>query len=79
LILYTDGVTEACNDQGEEFGEERLANALRRHRKLCAKELLGATVDEVKRFSPEEQQDDITMIVARCLETDQQLLFRQTV
>jgi serine phosphatase RsbU (regulator of sigma subunit)/biotin operon repressor len=79
LVLYTDGVTEACNDQGEEFGEERLADALRRHRKLCAKELLATAVGEVQRFSPQEQQDDITMIVARCLETDQQLLFRQAV
>ncbi len=79
LALYTDGVTEACNDHGEEFGDERLAEALRRHRHLSAKGLLGAVVDEVQRFSPEEQQDDITLIVARCLETEQQSLFRQAV
>ena len=76
LVLYTDGVTEACNQHGEEFGEERLAETLLAHRHLCAKKLLSAVVDEVQRFSPEEQQDDITLIVARCLETEQQSLFR---
>ncbi|HWW95187.1 MAG TPA: SpoIIE family protein phosphatase [Vicinamibacteria bacterium] len=32
LALYTDGVTEAFDDNGEEFGEQRLVDALRRHR-----------------------------------------------
>ena len=31
LALYTDGVTEAFNDAGEEFGEQRLIEALRQH------------------------------------------------
>src|SRR6202020_2779667 len=31
LVLYTDGVTEAFNDRGEEFGEQRLVESLRRH------------------------------------------------
>ena len=75
LALYTDGVTEACNDRGEEFGEDRLAETLHQHRRLPAKGLLSAVVDQVQRFSPQEQQDDITLIVARCQETDQPLLF----
>jgi serine phosphatase RsbU (regulator of sigma subunit)/biotin operon repressor len=79
LALYTDGVTEACNDQGDEFGEERLAETLHQNRHLCANGLLEAVVDEVQRFSPQEQQDDITLIVARCQETDQQLLFDRAV
>ena len=32
LVLYTDGVTESFNDAGEEFGEERLVEALRRRK-----------------------------------------------
>jgi phosphoserine phosphatase RsbU/P len=65
LALYTDGVTESFNDSGEEFGEARLVEALRRHRELSPQALLETVVDEVRRFSPHEQGDDITLIVAR--------------
>jgi serine phosphatase RsbU (regulator of sigma subunit) len=75
LVLYTDGVTESFNEHDEEFGEERLAAALRRHACLPSCELLTAIVDEVKSFSSKEQHDDITLIVAKCLETGQQQLF----
>jgi serine phosphatase RsbU (regulator of sigma subunit)/catechol 2,3-dioxygenase-like lactoylglutathione lyase family enzyme len=64
LVLYTDGVTEAFSEAGEEFGEERLIEALGRHRKLSCKALLASIVDEVRRFSPHEQKDDITLIAA---------------
>jgi serine phosphatase RsbU (regulator of sigma subunit) len=65
LALYTDGVTEAFDDAGQEFGEDRLVDALRRHRDRSPKALLGALVDEVRAFSPLEQSDDLTLIVAR--------------
>jgi serine phosphatase RsbU (regulator of sigma subunit)/catechol 2,3-dioxygenase-like lactoylglutathione lyase family enzyme len=68
LALYTDGITESFNEQGEEFGEERLIDALVRHRALSAQALLSAVVEEVRRFSgPHEQQDDITLIIAKCV------------
>jgi serine phosphatase RsbU (regulator of sigma subunit) len=65
LALYTDGVTEAFDEAGEEFGEDRLIDALRRHRARSPDALLRALLDEVRAFSPHEQQDDITLIVAR--------------
>jgi serine phosphatase RsbU (regulator of sigma subunit) len=65
LTLYTDGVTEAFDDAGEEFGEERLVEALRRHRDRPPEALLSCLVDEVRTFSPHEQHDDLTLIVAR--------------
>jgi serine phosphatase RsbU (regulator of sigma subunit)/catechol 2,3-dioxygenase-like lactoylglutathione lyase family enzyme len=68
LILYTDGVTESFHEDQEQFGEERLIDALRRHRELPARELIGAVIKEVQRFSPHEQQDDITLIAAKCRE-----------
>ena len=66
LALYTDGITESFNDAGEEFGEHRLVEALRRHREMASQSLLKAIVDEVRQFSPHEQHDDITLIVAKC-------------
>jgi serine phosphatase RsbU (regulator of sigma subunit) len=68
LALYTDGVTESFNDKGLEFGEERLITTLRKNRDLAPEALLAKVVDELKRFSPREQHDDITLIVARCKE-----------
>jgi phosphoserine phosphatase RsbU/P len=66
VLLYTDGVTEALNDEGEEFGEDRLLQAARQHRELCLPELLAAVAEHVRRFSPHEQADDITLIGAKC-------------
>ncbi len=66
LALYTDGVTEACNADDEEFGEQRLLDCLQRDRHLPAHLLVGAVIDQVHRHCPHEQQDDITLIVAKC-------------
>jgi serine phosphatase RsbU (regulator of sigma subunit) len=66
LALYTDGVTEPFNVEGEEFGEERLIEALRRRRELPLHDLLTSVVDDVRQFSPYEQHDDITLVLARC-------------
>jgi phosphoserine phosphatase RsbU/P len=67
LALYTDGITESFNPAGDEFGERRLLDTLRRNRHLPSQSLLSAVVDEVRRFSPHEQHDDITLIIARCI------------
>ncbi len=66
LALYTDGVTESFNDAGEEFGEQRLIEALLRHRNLPSRPLLDSVVADVQKFSPREQYDDITILVAKC-------------
>jgi len=67
IALYTDGITESFNSAGEEFGEQRLTEALQRHRELSSRDLLAALVDEVRQFNPNEQNDDITLIVAKCI------------
>lgn len=66
ILLYTDGVTEAMNAKAEEFGEERLLKAAREHSQLPLPELLAAVADQARSFSPHEQADDITLIVAKC-------------
>ena len=65
LLLYTDGVTESCNDAGEEFGEERLIQALQRHTGLPSEAIIAAILDEVRQFNTREQPDDLTLIVAK--------------
>jgi len=66
LVLYTDGVTESSNDAGEEFGEERAAKVLTRNRGKAPGAMIEAVVEEVRKFRVGEQQDDITLIVAKC-------------
>jgi len=66
LAIYTDGVTEAFNAAEEEFGDQRLIEALRRHREQSSQAMVASIVDEVRAFSPHEQYDDITLIVAKC-------------
>jgi phosphoserine phosphatase RsbU/P len=67
LALYTDGITEANDEEGREFGEELLVEKLRLHRDRPCQELITALTDDVRRFSPHEQADDITLIVAKCI------------
>jgi serine phosphatase RsbU (regulator of sigma subunit) len=75
LALYTDGVTESFSPEGEEFGEQRLIDALMRHRTLTSTKLMEAILAEVQGFSPHEQHDDITVIVAKCKGQPQPSLF----
>jgi len=66
LALYTDGITEAYNEKGEEFGEASLIDRLGQHRTQCCQSALDAITSEVRAFGAAEQQDDITLIVAKC-------------
>jgi serine phosphatase RsbU (regulator of sigma subunit) len=66
LVLFTDGVTESCDMHGEEFGEGRLLETLGRSLSEPTDRLLRSVVNEIQTFSPFEQHDDITLIVAKC-------------
>jgi sigma-B regulation protein RsbU (phosphoserine phosphatase) len=66
LVLYTDGVTEATNVEGKEFGESHLLDTLKSHAHLPVGPLLQAVVAAVQQFGGgSEQQDDITLVIAR--------------
>ena len=51
LVLCTDGVTEPCNLEEEEFGSERMADCVSRHRHLSADAIVNAVLGEVCEFS----------------------------
>ncbi len=63
VILFTDGVTEACDLAGEEFGEARLLRLLEEHRTLSANELQAKIIAVVAEFSGGRWQDDATLLV----------------
>jgi sigma-B regulation protein RsbU (phosphoserine phosphatase) len=65
LVVFSDGATDALSDDGEDFGEERLLETVQLHIGKPVAELLGAVVDTVRRFSGTEQEDDLTLLVAR--------------
>jgi len=63
LLLFTDGVTEARNASGEEFGEERLQECLRSYRGHNAAELRTIVLEEVKEFCGDNFDDDAALMV----------------
>lgn len=63
VILFTDGVTEACDSQGEEFGEARLLRLLEEHRGLSAHALKEAIMAGVSEFTGGHPTDDATLLV----------------
>lgn len=66
LVIYTDGISEAAaSEESEEYGDERLAQSVRRHRGKAADEMMNSIIMEVQEFSQGEQADDMTLIVAR--------------
>ena len=68
VLLYTDGVTEAHRPDGEEFGEARLIELVKRSRDLSAEGLCDRIHQEVLAFAAEgEPLDDITLVALRTL------------
>jgi phosphoserine phosphatase RsbU/P len=68
LALFSDGVTEAANEAEEEFGEERLTEALRQHRAETAEAIVRAVTESLTAFcGGAPQTDDITLVIARRL------------
>ncbi len=65
LLVYTDGVTEAPNSAGEEFGEARLEEMFRSHHREPVNALLARILDAVQKFSGASQADDLTLFIAK--------------
>lgn len=65
IVMYTDGITEAANKDGEEFGKARILDTLRENSRLAPRHLLQKIEEGVKAYRSGEQHDDLTMIIAR--------------
>ena len=67
LVLCTDGIPEAMNEQEEEYGPERLAACVAAHRTRTAQGIVDAVLAEVNQFSRAGTHiDDKVLMVVKC-------------
>lgn len=66
LLIYSDGITEAINDQDQEFGESRLSAVVKKGRDRSAKELVEMIISSVEQHTGDfPQSDDMTLLVIK--------------
>jgi sigma-B regulation protein RsbU (phosphoserine phosphatase) len=66
LLLYTDGVTEALDAEGNEFGFERMNECVKASAAKGAPAVIARVIDELRSFvGSHPQNDDITLIAIR--------------
>jgi sigma-B regulation protein RsbU (phosphoserine phosphatase) len=66
ILLYTDGITEALDSEGNEFGLERTMTSLKSSAKESAQTIVARLIDDLRNFvGSTPQNDDITLIVIR--------------
>ena len=66
LVAYTDGISEAMNAADEEWGEERLMDAVRPNRAVTARALIDRLMTSADAFvAGAPQHDDMTLVVVR--------------
>jgi sigma-B regulation protein RsbU (phosphoserine phosphatase) len=66
LLLYTDGVTEALDANGDEFGPERMIESVKASAPEGASAIISGLIDELRSFvGSQPQNDDITLIAIR--------------
>ncbi len=62
LVMFTDGITEAADSNGQEFGEERLIALLSENPEACAADLRDAIMQDVTQCCREDFADDATLL-----------------
>jgi sigma-B regulation protein RsbU (phosphoserine phosphatase) len=69
LLLYTDGLIEAENDQKELFGDQRLADLLSEQSQLQPKQLIDYIVEQVQLFTGHHSfEDDLSMVIMKIVD-----------
>lgn len=71
LILYTDGIIEAKNKSGEQFGLEQLRDIIRNNKA----EPIGSIKKYVKDYNYNTTQDDLAIVKAKFIKNDQDMFF----
>jgi phosphoserine phosphatase RsbU/P len=65
LVIYSDGVTEAGMEGGNDYGEERLVSAMRAHQFETPQRMVQAIQDEVSQYEAGARGDDVTVVAIR--------------
>jgi len=66
LVIYTDGVTEAMNENRDQYGEERLIQLIKASGKLSPQEFIDRLSEHIKDFTGDQpQNDDITVVAIK--------------
>jgi phosphoserine phosphatase RsbU/P len=65
LALYSDGITEATKNDGEEFGEERLKTVIAAEVSKPLREIQAAALKAVRSWSGSDPEDDMTLLIVR--------------
>ena len=66
FVLYTDGISEAMNEQGDCFGDQRLVELAERNADLKSDDLCQRILTEVHSFAgAAAQHDDMTMVLLK--------------
>jgi sigma-B regulation protein RsbU (phosphoserine phosphatase) len=69
LVMYTDGLTEATNEKGEEYGLDRLGEKVRDARGLSARALIETIRQDVMEYTDGRgSDDDVTLFVIKATE-----------
>jgi sigma-B regulation protein RsbU (phosphoserine phosphatase) len=67
IVLYTDGITEACNENREVYGTERALETLRNGVLLDGKDLARKVINDAEAFAQKPAADDMAIIIAKLI------------
>lgn len=67
IVLYTDGITEACNEDREPYGTERVLETLRENARMSGKDLAEKVIREAEAFTKKPAADDMAIIIVKLI------------
>ncbi len=68
LVIYTDGINEAMNEEDEQYGDQRLIDLLKEHGTQTAAKITDHVIADIATYRKSKpQSDDITMVVVKLL------------
>ena len=79
LAMFTDGITEAEDASGEQFGDERLAVLLTQHKEQPLEEIVRIVTDRVREWAHDpDSADDTTILLARRIQAEEDTVQRRS-